>query len=609
MGMQDAGRGGTAPTVPSGTPTALPNASSRAAQQQAAVRARAARDMDVLYEVGKILSGPADQGRLLAPVLAILSTFVQLRYGVVAMLAEPEEPLDEPVVNPYVIAATATQEKALPPRPDLLPPTVANLVFRTGIAFVCQNVASELPRHEIPPFVREARGRVALMAAPIEVFGTSRQVLGLLCVYRFEEETTGFGMDSDLRLVSMIAKLIGQAIRFRRMIETDRARLILEANTFSKAMHASADEPATTQHRAASASALPDIVGDSPAIQAVSERIRKVARTRSTVLLRGESGTGKELFAQAIHRLSDRKAAPFVKVNCAALSENLLESELFGHEKGAFTGAQGQKKGRFELADGGTLFLDEIGEISPAFQAKLLRALQEGEFERVGGTQTIRVDVRLVTATNKNLEEAVARGTFRADLYFRICVVPIELPPLRERPGDIPHLAETFLARFNEQNGTTLRFADNATDTLCGCYFPGNVRELENCVNRVASLAPGPEIHARDLACAQDACMSSKLWSMKGLRDAAPIGGLAVPERRTLPVLNNPPPTARPAGCPVDGPAGTPAPRTRRDPRQELMDAMEQSGWVQAKAARLLGLTPRQIGYALKKHDIPIKRF
>ena len=183
--------------------------------------------------------------------------------------------------------------------------------------------------------------------------------------------------------------------------------------------------------------------------------------------LRGESGTGKELFARAIHDLSPRKAKPFVKLNCAALPESVLESELFGHEKGSFTGAVGQRAGRFELANGGTLLLDEIGEISASFQAKLLRILQEGEFERVGGTKTLKVDVRLVCATNKNLEEAVAKGEFRADLYYRINVVPIFLPPLRERPGDIPHLARAFVQRFNAENGRKMSISQSGLDVLC----------------------------------------------------------------------------------------------------------------------------------------------
>jgi Nif-specific regulatory protein len=195
-------------------------------------------------------------------------------------------------------------------------------------------------------------------------------------------------------------------------------------------------------------------------------KIQQVARCNLPVLLRGESGTGKELFARAVHEFSPRKDKPCVKVNCAALSETVLESELFGHEKGSFTGANEMRKGRFELAHGGTLFLDEIGEISLAFQAKLLRVLQEGEFERVGGTRTITVDVRLVTATNRNLEEAVLAGAFRSDLYYRIGVVPIYLPPLRERREDVPMLADEFLRRFNDEHGVSLALSQSAMTLL-----------------------------------------------------------------------------------------------------------------------------------------------
>jgi Nif-specific regulatory protein len=344
-----------------------------------------------------------------------------------------------------------------------------------------------------------------------------------------------------------------------------------------------------------------NIVGDSPEIRGVLQRITKVAPTRAAVLLRGESGTGKELFAAAIHRLSNRRDKPMVKLNCAALSENLLESELFGHEKGAFTGAIERKKGRFELADGGTLFLDEIGEISPAFQVKLLRALQEGEFERVGGSQTLRVDVRVVAATNRDLEAAVVTGHFRADLYFRICVVPITLPPLRERRGDIPPLANAFLDRFNRENGTRLRFSQRALAHLAGCFFPGNIRELENCVSRVATLAAGPVIDVDDLSCVGDDRLSPLL--RRRSEEAPAPRGLAEGE---------PAPAASPPAVdevpPLEDGRRTAEGSTARS-RQELIDAMEKSGWVQAKAARLLGLTPRQIAYALKKHGIDVVKF
>jgi Nif-specific regulatory protein len=342
------------------------------------------------------------------------------------------------------------------------------------------------------------------------------------------------------------------------------------------------------------------------------------------VLLRGESGTGKELFARAVHELSPRKGKPFVKLNCAALPESVLESELFGHERGAFTGALATRAGRFELAHGGTLLLDEIGEISPAFQAKLLRVLQEGEFERVGGTRTLKVDVRLICATNKNLEEAVAKNEFRADLYYRINVVPIFLPPLRDRPSDIPLLARAFLAAFNKENGRDLGITDTGLDLISRCYFPGNVRELENCIRRTATLARRDVIGRDDFACAHSECLSATLWAGHARRGdtpapaptvaIAPAAPLApalpgpVALESELPVLPPLPATPAPHACDHGGP-DCPATSGRLTERARLIEAMETAGWVQAKAARLLDLTPRQIGYALKRHNIPMKRF
>jgi Nif-specific regulatory protein len=313
--------------------------------------------------------------------------------------------------------------------------------------------------------------------------------------------------------------------------------------------------------------------------------------------------------------MSSRSSGPFVKLNCAVLPESVLESELFGHEKGAFTGAVAQRKGRFELADRGTLFLDEIGEISPAFQAKLLRVLQEGEFERVGGNRTLKVDVRLVTATNRNLEEAVAKGTFRADLYYRITVVAISVPPLRDRRSDIPLLATEFLHRFDQDNKTSHTLSRTALDVLMSCYFPGNVRELENCVCRTATMARSDIIVDADFACRNDSCLSSVLWKVP----AAPSAAITVP----LPVLTSQPRpgTALPAAAAANptpaapvAAAGSsddipPHSETDKTDREALLSAMEKSGWVQAKAARILGLTPRQVGYAIRKHGIPIQRF
>jgi len=327
--------------------------------------------------------------------------------------------------------------------------------------------------------------------------------------------------------------------------------------------------------------------------------VDQAARGNSTIMLRGESGTGKELIARAIHFASRRKDGPFIKVNCAALSDSLIESELFGHEKGSFTGALRDHKGRFEQADGGTLFLDEIGDVSPSFQAKLLRVLQEREFERVGGTQTIRVDVRLICATNRDLEEMVSKAQFRADLYYRINVVAIFLPPLRERREDIPELVWHFLNKFNTANGRDLTISPEAMEVLKSCAWPGNVRELENCVERTALMARCSTIANLDVPCQRNQCLSTLLWRAR----IKPID---------IPVVTSPtsPAAAFPLGATNDD-AGVAAADSGQaeTQRERLVKAMEKAGWVQAKAARMLNLTPRQMGYALKKHGIEVRRF
>ncbi len=245
---------------------------------------------------------------------------------------------------------------------------------------------------------------------------------------------------------------------------------------------------------------LSGIIGQSRPMRELFETLALVAPSEATVLITGESGTGKELIANAIHESSARKDGPFVKVNCAALHENLLESELFGHERGAFTGATDLRKGRFELAHRGTLFLDEIGDMSLPTQAKILRVLQEGEFERLGGTQTLMTDVRLVAATHRNLEEMAGEGTFRQDLFYRLSVVPVHLPPLRERPDDLPLLAEHFLRRYAEKNRKGVRgFHPQVLDLLARHTWPGNIRELENTVERAVILCQGDRITSHDL--------------------------------------------------------------------------------------------------------------
>nr|VUD34079.1 nitrogenase (molybdenum-iron)-specific transcriptional regulator NifA [Raoultella sp. NCTC 9187] len=312
------------------------------------------------------------------------------------------------------------------------------------------------------------------------------------------------------------------------------------------------------------------MVGKSPAMRQIMEIIRQVSRWDTTVLVRGESGTGKELIANAIHHNSPRAAAAFVKFNCAALPDTLLESELFGHEKGAFTGAVRQRKGRFELADGGTLFLDEIGESSASFQAKLLRILQEGEMERVGGDETLRVNVRIIAATNRHLEEEVRLGHFREDLYYRLNVMPVALPPLRERQEDIAELAHFLVRKIAQNQGRTLRISDGAIRLLMEYSWPGNVRELENCLER------------------------SAVMSESGLID------------RDVILFNHY--DTMPKALPASGPSEDGWLDNTLDERQRLIAALEKAGWVQAKAARLLGMTPRQVAYRIQIMDITMPR-
>jgi Nif-specific regulatory protein len=546
-----------------------------------------------VYEISKLLTAPAKLEVTLARVLQLLASFLDMRHGLIAVLGEDGKP--EIVVGAGWSHATARRYF------DQLPERSIGQIIVTEMPLVVKDMADE-------PLFQEwnfdewgtTKGTLAFVGVPIKDRG---RVVGTLTIDREHVGENLVRLDKDVRFLSMVANLIGQTVRLHRLVANDRERLLEAQNRLHKAVEHTSSGP---QHDTG-------IVGESRAIRQVLDKVRVVARSNSTVLLRGESGTGKELFARALHDLSPRKDRPFVSVNCAALAESVLESELFGHEKGAFTGAAAMRRGRFELADGGTLFLDEIGEISPAFQAKLLRVLQEGELERVGGTSTLKVDVRLVAATNRNLEEEVSRGQFRADLYYRISVVPILLPPLRSRPEDIPPLAREFLRRFNEEHGTRVGFTSAALDVLMGCCFPGNVRELENCVRRTATLASGQFIVADDFACQHDECMSSLLW--KDQEKATPPGYVPLPiapgARFLRPQARSPesdPVPRTPVPPSGEMPLSSP-PGDEREERRRLIEAMEAAGWVQARAARMLGLTPRQIGYALKKLDIPIKKF
>lgn len=359
------------------------------------------------------------------------------------------------------------------------------------------------------------------------------------------------------RFLEMVANLIGQSVRLARIVEKEREALLDERNQLKRAI--------------AGAHGFDSIVGHTAVMRRIFEQIRQVAKWNTTVLIRGESGTGKELIANAIHYNSPRVNGSFVKLNCAALPENLLESELFGHEKGAFTGATAQRKGRFEQADGGTLFLDEVGEISPAFQAKLLRVLQEGEFERVGGIKTIKVDVRLIAATNRDLESEVKEGSFREDLYYRLNVMPLFMPPLRDRIEDIPDLAKFLIDKISKNQGRTLDIRDSAVRKLIRYDWPGNVRELENFLERSAIMS-------------EDGIIDCDVIDLTGLEERLQPGDM---------------PSAK-AKVDYSDPS--------IDEREKVIAALEESGWVQAKAARLLGMTPRQIAYRIQTLNIKVRQ-
>jgi Nif-specific regulatory protein len=565
-----------------------------------------------VYEISKILAVPARLETTLSNVLMLLSSFLEMRHGLIALLDEQGDP--------DVVVGLGWNEANAKLHFERLPERAIGQIVTTQMPLVVPNVEADPLLSDWAAAEKEpGQSRISFIGVPIR---ERDRVIGTLTIDRVWDGETTHRLDEDVRFLVMISNLLGQTLRLHNLVLRDRERLMAQQHRLEKALSATAPVKKPREPL------VKGIVGDSAAIRSVLGKIKIAARSNATVLLRGESGTGKELFARAAHDLSPRKDGPFIRLNCAALPETMLETELFGHEKGAFTGAIAQRKGRFELAHGGTLFLDEIGEISLAFQAKLLRVLQEGEFERVGGMKTLKADVRLVAATNRNLEDAVMQREFRADLYYRINVISIQLPPLRERQDDVFPLASEFLRRFNEEHGMQSSFTYSAREVLEGCSFPGNVRELENCVRRTATMARDCKITAGDFACRNDACLSATLW--KGAIRTAPAFNI-LPKGSTnvaspvCPEKEAPPAAESYASAPLPEPAGadedaeensqTASGRGRilhgdgLPERRRLIDAMERAGWVQAKAARLLNVTPRQIGYALRKHGVEVKKF
>jgi Nif-specific regulatory protein len=566
------------------------------------------RELNAIYEVSKTLATSLDVAKTFREALNYLLHAFDWRRAFV-VLNEPGGRLN----GLCAVGLTHEEHQRLQFQSN---EGIVGRVFTNGIQVVVPDVQAE------PLFLNRTGGldqtpgvTVAMLVTPIRA---DRHTIGVLAVDCLNpDEKRGFS--NDLQLLKMVATLMGQALLLHRSVSSAHDNLQDEVRRMQKGFVKPGKQ-------------LPQVVGGSTPMQEVFVQVHKVAPTRTTVLLRGESGTGKEVIARALHNLSSRKNEVFVSVNCAALSESLLESELFGHEKGAFTGAQATRKGRFELAHGGTLFLDEIGEISTGFQAKLLRVLQEREFERVGGSMPVKVDVRLILATNRNLERMVKAGDFRADLYYRINVVNIQLPPLRERREDIPAMAQHFLERFNRENVRTAKFSPGAMRVLSSCYWPGNVRELENCVERTATMAQDDVITDLAFPCKENRCLTQVLHHIE--REDA-----VTPTRISdIPIVEVPmgsaslvtPHSAAPY-APVPLPASSPtdfadseiplsaaeaaevaAVNTDGKPegeRERLVWAMERCGWVQAKAARLLKISPRQMGYALQKNGIEVRKF
>ncbi len=430
-------------------------------------------------------------------------------------------------------------------------------IFRTRSPFVVPDIKSE------PLFLNRtgarstvSRDKISFLGVPVMVSGSPE---GVLTVDRLFGDDVSF--EEDIRFLAVLSTLIAQFLTLHKEIEKKEAQLVKENESLKAKIHQIHDGHF--------------IIGHSKPMQEVFSIIDKISKSDATALLLGESGTGKELVARAIHESSERKSKSFIKINCAALPETLLESELFGHEKGAFTGAHATKPGRFELADGGSIFLDEIGEMPLSLQAKMLRVLQEKQFERIGGTRTFKVNVRVVAATNVSLEEAVALGNFRADLYYRLNVVPIILPPLRERKDDIPLLFNHFLVKSNKRNGKDLKMTSELYDFLMNYGWPGNVREMQNLVERMVILAEGDHITLKDIpANIQSPALHV---SKRGRLDlVAPAKGMAHVGSKSLSEIE----------------------------KEEVKAALIRNGWVQVRAARELGLTQRQMGYRIKKYGL-----
>ncbi len=501
-------------------------------------------EMAMLFEISQILESSLELHSVVEPVLEVVGRSLGMLFATLTLLNRATGE----IVTEAAWGLSPSQRERGRYR---LGEGITGKVIETGIPAIVPRISQE------PAFLDRTRarrehggGEMAFVCVPIKVGG---EVAGALSADRPASEANS--LQEDARILSIVASLIAQAVRLRQSAQEERQRL-LEENLRLQAELADRFRPS-------------NIIGSSRAMEEVYRLIAQVATSDTTVLVRGESGTGKELVAHAIHYASPRASRPLIKVNCAALPESVIESELFGHEKGAFTGALAARKGRFELANGGTLFLDEIGDLAPAMQVKLLRVLQEREFERVGGVTTIKTDVRLIAATSRELEQLIEGGQFRQELYYRLNVFPIHLPPLRERRSDILLLADHFVEKYSHQGRKEVRRVSTpAIDMLAAYHWPGNVRELENVIERAVLLSDDGVIHGHHL-----------------------------------------PPTLQTAEASGTVPRGTLAATLERVERELVLEALKSARGNMAAAARALGITERIMGLRVQYYRIDARRF
>ena len=501
-------------------------------------------ELSLLFEISQLLDRSMDLRDVLGPVLKAMAEHMGMMRGTISLLNRETEEIT--IEAAYGLSASQQDRGKYKPGEG-----VTGKVVQTGQPAVVPRISDE------PLFLDRTGARkglpkssISFICVPIK---TSTETLGSLSADRlFDEETS---CREDVRLLTIIASMVAQAVRLRRTAMEERQQLLEE--------NVRLQEELKDRFRPA------NIIGNSKQMQAVYDLIAQVSKSDATVLIRGETGTGKELVAQAIHYNSFRTAKPFIRVNCAALPENIVESELFGHERGAFTGAVSRRKGRFELADDGTIFLDEVGDLSAATQIRLLRVLQEREFERVGASDSIKVDVRVITATNRDLEQLVADGRFRQDLYYRLNVFPIHMPPLRERKADILLLADYFVEKYGKANHKDVRrISTPAIDMMMAYHWPGNVRELENMVERAVLLSTDGVIHGHHL-----------------------------------------PPTLQTAEASGTVPTGNLEATLDAVEREMIVEALKTCRGNMAKAAKSLGVTERLMGLRVKEHGIDSRRF